>query len=208
LLHADAPSLEHLSAHNRGVALVVERQFASAARQFRRAREVASGEVPMELELLSGSEEVQSRLAAGDFDEARAVAKRLEVSRNVTVAPREAMIVAIACSLVRLLDDGVAAARADLAHAITTINAARDTRLLAQALDLVFASMAGEQVDWLARAAELHSTAEEHGYAPFYWFEATRAFVARLADEKLRDAGIHAVDRLIVLLGAPKAKVS
>jgi hypothetical protein len=75
--------------------------------------------------------------------------------------------------------------------------------LLAEALDLVFASMAGEEVDWLARAAELHRTAEEHGYAPFYWFEATRAFVARLPDEALRDAGIHAVDRLIVLLGSP-----
>jgi hypothetical protein len=204
LLHADAPSLEHLAAHNRGVALVVERQFPSAARQFRRAREVAVGEVPMELELLSGSEEVQARLAAGDFDEARAVAKRLEVSRSVSVAPREAMIVAIATSLVRLLDDGVVVAREDLRNAIQTIKAARDTLLLAQALDLVYASMVGEKVDWLARAAELHLTAEEHGYAPFYWFEATRAFLARLSDEALREAGTHAVDRLMVLLGSSK----
>ena len=204
LLHADAPSLEHLAAHNRGVALIVERQFPSAGRQFRRAREVAGGEVPMELELLSGSEEVQARLACGDFDEARAVSKRLEVSRNVSVAPREAMIVAIACSLVRLLDDGVAAARRDLQHALTTISGARDTLLLAQTLDLIYASMAGEKVDWLARAAELHHTAEEHGYAPFYWFEATRAFLARLGDETLRGAGIHAVNRLMVLLGTPK----
>ncbi len=206
LLHADAPSLEHLAAHNRGVALVVERQFASAARQFRRAREVAAGEVTMELELLSGSEEVQARLAAGDFDEARAVAKRLEVARSLKVAPREAMIVAIACALVRVLDDGVAVARADLGAAISTYQDARDTLLLAKALDLIFASASGEEVDWLARAAELHRTAEEHGYAPFYWFEATRAFVARLPDEKLRDAAIHAVDRLLVLLGSPKAQ--
>ncbi len=205
LLRADAPSLEHLAAHNRGVSLVVEKQFASAARQFRRAREVASGEVPLELELLSGSQEVESRLAAGDFDEARAVAKRIEVSRNVTVAPREAMIVAIACSLVRLLDDGVVAARAELGRAISASALSRDTLLLAQALDLVFASMMGEKVDWLARAAELHQTAEEHGYAPFYWFEATRAFVARLPDETLRDAGVHAVDRLMVLLGSPSS---
>jgi len=202
LLYGDAPSIEHVAAHNRGLSLAIERQFASAARQFRRAREVAAGEVPMESELLSGASEVETWLAAGDFDQARAVAKRLEVSRNVSVAPREALLVTIACSLVRLLDDGVAAARAELARAVSPPGA-RDTLLLLQALDLMFASMAGEKVDWLRQAGALHQMGEEHGYLPFYWFEAMRAFISRLPDETLREAGIHAVDRLIVLLGPP-----
>ena len=199
LLHADAPSLEHLAAHNRGVAYIVEGRFAEAAEQLQHAREVASGEAPLELEILSGAQELSARLAAGDLDGAHALARLLEVSRNVPIAPREAMLVRIACTLVKLVDDDLEGARADLARARSA--GGGDALLLAGALAVIHAAGAGEAVDYLASAAELHRTAEEHGFAAFYWFDLLRAIV-RQVPEPRRAAMAHAVDRLVVLLGS------
>jgi len=205
LLHADTPSLEHLAAHNRGVALLVEGDFGVAADQFRRAREAASGEVPMELELMSGAQEVIACLAAGDHESARATAKLIEASRFVPVAPREALLTAVACSLVRLADNDLAGARETLAHAANTSDTgARDALLVVEAIRLVYAAGAGEEVDFLARAAALHRTGEEHGYAPFYWFEAIRALVTHLPDGPMKKSVSVAVERLLVLLAPAK----
>ncbi len=201
LRDADAPSLEHLAAHNRGVAYVVEGRFAEAAEQFHRAREVARGETPLEIEILSGAQELSARLAAGDVDGARALARLLDLSRNVPVAPREATLVRVACSLVPLLDGDLAAARADIARARAQSAGAGDALLLAGALDVIHASAAGEPIDFLASAAELHRLAEEHGFAAFYWFDLLRAIVGHVA-EPLREPMTHAVDRLVVLLGS------
>ena len=200
LLHADVPSLEHLAAHNRAVGFLVEGRFADAAEQFKRAREVASGEAPLEFEILSGAQELSARLAAGDVAGARAVARLLDLSRNVPVAPREALLVASACSLVRLFDDDLAAARADLARARAGAESAGDAILLAGVIDVLHAAAAGEPIDYLAKAAELHRIAEEHGFAAFYWFDLLRAVVAN-APERLRAPMSHAADRLVVLLG-------
>jgi serine/threonine-protein kinase len=194
LLHADAPSLEHLAAHNRGVAYIVEGRFTEAAEQLQHAREVASGEAPLELEILSGAQELSARLAAGDIDGARALAKLLELSRNVPLAPRESMLVALACTLVKWADG-------ELAPAPARIEGAGDALLIAGVLDVIRAAGAGEPIDYLASAAELHRTAEEHGFAAFYWFDLLRAIVARVP-EPHRAPMIHAVDRLVVLLGS------
>src|SRR6185312_14443810 len=157
---------------------------------------------------LSGAQELSARLAAGDLDGARVLARLLEVSRNVAsprsagaddLAPREAMLVRIACTLVKLVDDDLEGARADLARARSA--GGGDALLLAGALAVIHAAGAGEPVDYLASAAELHRTAEEHGFAAFYWFDLLRAIV-RQVPEPRRAAMAHAVDRLVVLLGS------
>ncbi len=204
LLHADVPSLEHLAAHNRGAAYIVEGQWALACRQFQRAREVASGEAPIEFELVSGAQEVLSRLASGDFEGGRAVARLLDITRNLPVAPREALLVKIACSLAKLSEGDLAGARSVLSYAKESTGAAGDGLLLAGALDVIYAAGAGEPVDHLASAAELHRTAEEHGFAAFYWIETIRAIVSHLEDPDLRAKTSHAVERLIVLLAPAK----
>jgi hypothetical protein len=203
LLHADVPSLEHLAAHNRGVAFIVQGQWARAAEQFHRAREVASGEAPLEFEILSGAQELTARLAAGDRPGARVVARLLELSRNVPVAPREALLVTVACSLAKLFEGDLAGARKDLENATDRANAG-DALLLVRVLEVVYAAAAGETVDYLSSAAELHRTAEEHGFAAFYWFEALQSVVKHLEDPKLRGAASHATDRLVVLLAPAK----
>jgi serine/threonine protein kinase len=203
LLHADVPSLEHLAAHNRGAAFIVEGHWAQAAEQFRRAREVASGEAPLEFEILSGAQELTARLAAGDREGARVVSRLLELSRNVPVAPREALLVTVACSLAKLCEGDLAGARKDLENA-TDRASAGDALLLARALEVVYAAAAGETVDYLSSAADLHRTAEEHGFAAFYWFDAIQSIVKHLEDAKLRGAASHATDRLVVLLAPAK----
>ncbi|HSQ62970.1 MAG TPA: serine/threonine-protein kinase [Polyangiaceae bacterium] len=204
LLHGDLPSLEHVAAHNHGVGLLIEGDYARANRQFRRAREVASGEAPIEFELVSGAMEVVSHLAWGDREGARAVARLLEVARNVPIAPRETLLVAVARALARLGEHHVAEVRADLARVRAGAEGAGDATLLADALLLVCAAAAGEEVDYLARAAELDRAAEEHGFAGFYWFDALKNVMAHLPDTELRNAAGEAVDRLVVLLGSAK----
>jgi len=200
LLHADCPSLEHIAAHNLGAAFVVEGEFERAAREFHRAREVASGEAPIEFEILSGAQELTARLAAGDTDGGLSVARLLRVSRNVPVAPREAMLVAIALSLARFSEDDLEGARSELAHARTDADTTGDAQLFAGALDVIYAAAAGETIDYLAVAAELHKAAEASGFAAFYWFDAIRAIAKRLSNERVRVASLHAIDRLVVLL--------
>jgi serine/threonine-protein kinase len=203
LLHADVPSLEHLAAHNRGAAFIVQGMWAEAAEQFRRAREVAAGEAPLEFEILSGALELTARLAAGDRANARVVARLLELSRNVPVAPREALLVTVACSLAKLFEGDLAGARKDL-ETTSDRSTAGDALLLARALEVVYAAAAGETVDYLSSAAELHRTAEEHGFAAFYWFDAIQSIVKHLEDPALRGAAGHATDRLVVLLAPAK----
>lgn len=205
LLHADVPSLEHLAAHNRGVGFIVQGHWAQAAEQFHRAREVASGEAPLEFEILSGAQELTARLAAGDRAGARAVARLLELSRNVPVAPREALLVTVACSLAKIFEGDLSGARKDLESA-SDRDKAGDALLLARALEVVYAAAAGESVDYLSSAAELHRTAEEHGFAAFYWFDAIQSIVRHLEDPALRGAASHATDRLVVLLAPAKKK--
>jgi serine/threonine-protein kinase len=204
LLHADVPSLEHMAAHNLGAAFIVEGSFDRAARQFHRAREVASGETPLEFEILSGAQELTARLAAGDLDAATSLARLLRVSRNVPVAPRESMLVAIALSLARFCDDDLAGARADLATAHAHADAAGDAQLFSGALEIVYAACANESVDYLAAAADLHKTAEANGFAAFYWFDALRAIATHLPNDAMRAVALHAIDRLVVLLAPAK----
>ncbi len=203
LLHADVPSLEHLAAHNRGAAFIVQGMWAEAAEQFRRAREVAAGEAPLEFEILSGALELTARLAAGDRAGARVVTRLLELSRNVPVAPREALLVTVACSLSKLFEGDLAGARKDL-ETTSDRSTAGDALLLARALEVIYAAAAGETVDYLSSAAELHRTAEEHGFAAFYWFDAIQAIVKHLENPALRGVAAHATDRLVVLLAPAK----
>jgi hypothetical protein len=193
-----------MAAHNLGAAFVVEGSFERAARQFHHAREVASGETPMEFEILSGAQELTALLAAGDLEAAIGLARLLRVSRNVPVAPRESTLVAIALSLARLAEDDLAAARAELTQARTNADTTGDAQLLAGALEAIYAAASGENVDYLAEAAELHKAAEENGFAAFYWFDALRAIATHLPNARVRADALHAIDRLVVLLAPAK----
>ena len=69
---------------------------------------------------------------------------------------------------------------------------------------MIYAVAAGEDVDYLAVAAELHKTAEEIDSPRFIGSMRSRAIATHLPNERIRGDALHAIDRLVVLLAPAK----
>jgi serine/threonine protein kinase len=205
LAHGDAPSLEHIAEHNRGSALILDGRYAEGARHLARARAAGKGELPLEHEVLSCTNEALAWLFDGDGDAALRTLNALSQSQLATVSARAVGFVHLARSIHALLFDGLDAAQVELRRALARAEEASteggDMRLLGEMLSVLYATARGEPVDLLARAAELEALAHERGFASFYFLNNLRAAVAHVRDQAMRASLSETLERLSLMLG-------
>ena len=169
-----------------------------------RARAAARGELSLEHEMISCSDEVFAHVFLGDYAAGTRVIADLADERIGQVSARTAGFALVARSLYALVFQSLDIAQLELRRALQSASEAEadggDVTLIAELLGILYASSRGEPVDLLGRAGQLEKLAQDHGFASFYWFANLRAAVAQVRDQDLRDRIGSTLERLIVML--------
>jgi serine/threonine-protein kinase len=200
---ADAPSLQYIAEHNRAAALLIQGRYAEAAPYTRRARQAAAGELSLDHEILSATNEIHALLALGDRAGADELLATIAEDRAAATRARTRMHVRCTRSLAALPAGDLPRARVELrlhGDERLDIEASSDGYLLAESLAIVYAWAGGEQASFLARAAELEKVAHDRGHTSFYFLRMVDAIVAHIGDLALRARLHEALSRLSLLL--------
>lgn len=200
---AEAPSLQYIAEHNRGAALLIQGRYREAAPHPRRARLAAAGELSLDHQLLSATNEVLALLALGERAQAAAVLREVDALATEKARARTRMHLRCVRSLAALEDGDLDAAEALLGLADldkTEIEASSDGYLFAESLAIVYASARGEAQDFLERAGALEKVAQDRGSPSFYFLRVAEAVASRVNDVDLRGRLRAALSRLALLL--------
>jgi hypothetical protein len=204
LAHGDAPSLEHIAEHNRGAALIIQQRFEEGAHHLARARSAAKGELSLEHELISCTDEAMAHVFQGNYEAATRVLLDLADERIRNTSGRTGALAYLTRSLYALVFRGLELAQLELRRALQSASEAEadggDVTLIAELLGILYASARSEPVDLLGRAGQLEKLAQDHGFASFYWFENLRAAVRHIRDDSMRLVLSDTLERLIVML--------
>jgi serine/threonine-protein kinase len=204
LAHGDAPGLEHIAEHNRGAALIIQQRFAEGAHHLARAREAAKGELSLEHEMISCTDEVFAHVFLGEADAARVVLEDLSPARISAVSARTAGLARVARSLFALTQQDLEGAQTELDSAFRHATEAEadggDLSFIAELLAILYARARDEGVDLLARAGQLERLAQERGLSSTYWFKNLHEVVRQLHDEDARRRVEDGLGRLTVML--------
>jgi serine/threonine-protein kinase len=215
LENADAPALEHLATHNRGVALLIDGNFEGAARMLRRARIAAKGtwsgtdteyELPPDHAVLSGMGELLALLATDSAFDAAAALAELADDRLSGASARVAALARCARSLYAIRFETLDRAQEEVRRALRAAESDQlsDAHLFTEVLQILYETARGEPVDVLARASRLEAMAQDRGLAGFYWLGVLRAVLDRIPSSSGADAMKQALERVSLLL-APLA---
>ncbi len=204
LAHGDAPGLEHIAEHNRGAALIIQQRFEEGAHHLARACNAAKGELSLEHEMISCTDEAMAHVFLGQYDAATRVLSDMGDERIGAISGRTAALALVTRSLYALVFQSLDLAQMELRRALQSASEAEadggDVYLIAELLGILYASARGEPVDLLGRAGQLEKLAQDHGFASFYWFTNLRAAVSQIRDASLRTAIGSTLERLIVML--------
>lgn len=200
---AEAPSLQYIAEHNRGAALLIQGRYREAAPHPRRARQAAAGELSLDHELLSATNEILALLALGERARAEEVLGEVDRLATERARPRTRMHLRCVRSLAALEAGDLTRAEAALGLADidkADVEASSDGYLFAEALGIVYASARGEAPDFLERAGALEKVAQDRGSPSFYFLRVAEAVAGRVGDPDLRGRLGAALSRLSLLL--------
>ncbi len=206
LENADAPALEHLATHNRGVALLIDGKWDDAARMLRRARLAAKDELPPDHAVLSGMGELLALLSTEGAIDAQVVLAELADDRLEGPSARIVGLARCARSLHALRFESLERAQEEVRRALRAAenDQLSDAHLFAEVLQILYETGRGEPVDVLSRASRLEAMAQDRGHSSFYWLGVLRAVLERIPSSSSTSAMKEALERVSLLL-APLA---
>jgi hypothetical protein len=200
LENADAPALEHLATHNRGIALLIDGKWDDAARMLRRARKAAKDELPPDHTVLSATGELLALLATEAAIDAPIALAEIADDRLERPSARVSALARCARSLHAVRFETLERAQEEVRRALRAAESDQlsDAHLFAEVLQILYETARGEPVDVLARAARLEAMAQDRGLAGFYWLGVIRAVLERSASST--PAMREALERVSLLL--------